>query len=537
MKTSPLFLFLFTFCLMIPLPSEAESLLTAAANWDLLKVRNIINQGTDLDYQQSQGYTALHLAISVSGTKGDSSDQFSIIKLLVDKGANLDLRGGEEKLSPVHISYTTQHYEIMEYLLKKGANPNIINSEGISPLHDAILSGSTSTTEILIKYGADIDAKSISGETPLHIAVRKGKTEIVDLLINANANLKIKDNFGFLPIHVALWKGYTELVDKFHKKGVSIYLLPSEVKLIQAKLKALNYSIGKIDGIIGSRSINIIKKYQKQSGVTVDGIASTKLLENLVHEVTLPPKIKLELLVSNLDDRDVKLIEQSAKDLGKLKDPEAIRHLVKLFYLDSKGREAGTNFGYPYIHRAAEESLILFGGSSIPYISKVLEGDELRGKENLIKVLQKINDPKATEVLVKNLTDWNLGPKIIDALNKKKWIPTTASEKVHSLIAMRKGTKLKEDIGETEKILLQDIESAKYRTIQNALFTFIGLGHQDAIPKLTNKLQLKGNKTMAVAYLNCGYEPLSRAAEEWAKRNGYKVISSSGNVPVRWGSL
>lgn len=65
---------------------------------------------------------------------------------------------------------------------------------------------------------------------------------------------------------------------------VTTYLLPqftpialytatnSENKAIQQKLKKLGYYKGNIDGIIGTQSIKAIKKFQKDYGLTVDGI-------------------------------------------------------------------------------------------------------------------------------------------------------------------------------------------------------------------------------------------------------------------------
>ena len=66
--------------------------------------------------------------------------------------------------------------------------------------------------------------------------------------------------------------------------AVTTYLLPqitpialftatkSENKTIQQKLKNLGYYKGNIDGIIGSQSLKAIKKFQKDYGLTVDGI-------------------------------------------------------------------------------------------------------------------------------------------------------------------------------------------------------------------------------------------------------------------------
>ncbi|MCI8729385.1 MAG: spore cortex-lytic enzyme [Clostridia bacterium] len=46
----------------------------------------------------------------------------------------------------------------------------------------------------------------------------------------------------------------------------------SDVKKVQEKLKSYGYYTGKIDGIYGSGTVSAVKKFQKDWGLTVDGI-------------------------------------------------------------------------------------------------------------------------------------------------------------------------------------------------------------------------------------------------------------------------
>ncbi|MCD7872465.1 MAG: peptidoglycan-binding protein [Clostridiales bacterium] len=52
----------------------------------------------------------------------------------------------------------------------------------------------------------------------------------------------------------------------------------SEVKQIQKKLQELGYYNGSIDGIFGSETQNAVKKFQRNVGITVDGIAGSKTM-------------------------------------------------------------------------------------------------------------------------------------------------------------------------------------------------------------------------------------------------------------------
>lgn len=52
----------------------------------------------------------------------------------------------------------------------------------------------------------------------------------------------------------------------------------SEVKKIQQKLKDLGYSVGKVDGIYGTQTKNAVTKFQRNCGITADGICGKQTL-------------------------------------------------------------------------------------------------------------------------------------------------------------------------------------------------------------------------------------------------------------------
>ena len=61
-------------------------------------------------------------------------------------------------------------------MLKLGANPNFIDTEGRNSLHHAVNNSkhnadtSFEIEEILLNYGANINSKDNKGRTPLHYA-------------------------------------------------------------------------------------------------------------------------------------------------------------------------------------------------------------------------------------------------------------------------------------------------------------------------------------------------------------------------------
>ena len=69
--------------------------------------------------------------------------------------------------------------------------------------------------------------------------------------------------------------------------GSTVYTLSKlgsrgeEVRKIQTKLKSLGYYKGSVDGIYGTETRNAVKAFQKNCGITADGIAGPKTLKFL----------------------------------------------------------------------------------------------------------------------------------------------------------------------------------------------------------------------------------------------------------------
>lgn len=75
---------------------------------------------------------------------------------------------------------------------------------------------------------------------------------------------------------------FTVIQNYTTQNAETVYALTqSENKQVQQKLKDLGYYNGAIDGIIGPKSVAAIKKFQKDYGLTVDGIVGKNTLKAL----------------------------------------------------------------------------------------------------------------------------------------------------------------------------------------------------------------------------------------------------------------
>ena len=101
----------------------------------------------------------------------------------------------------------------MEFLLSKGANPNVI---GIKSNWSALLSstsqGYRDITKMLIEYGADVNHSQSDGWTPLHVAAREGHPKIARILITANPLVGSSNSDGDTSLIIAAKQGNFEIV-------------------------------------------------------------------------------------------------------------------------------------------------------------------------------------------------------------------------------------------------------------------------------------------------------------------------------------
>jgi len=137
----------------------------------------------------------------------------SLVKKYIELGVKTNYQGGRLKSTALYEAVNYDHYEIVVYLLEKGANPNITDNTGYAPINLAAYNNQSKMVQLLIKHKPDLNTQNSEGFTPLHYAVYNGNLEIVKILIEAGADSTIKEKDGYTAFDYAASNGLQEIAE------------------------------------------------------------------------------------------------------------------------------------------------------------------------------------------------------------------------------------------------------------------------------------------------------------------------------------
>ncbi|SFJ75047.1 ankyrin repeat domain-containing protein [Thermoflavimicrobium dichotomicum] len=172
---------------------EETPLITAIWDERIDVVEFLLEQGVDVNHQDRDGNSALHVAAALGSEK--------LVQLLLSAGADVNLENEYEE-TPLFEAVKNGHISIISLLLKYGGTPNKLNHVLDAPLHISVEAYNEKAIECLLKHGTDPNILGDCKRTPLHIATEAGNKKIISLLLEHGAIPAISDSHGQLPQHV-----------------------------------------------------------------------------------------------------------------------------------------------------------------------------------------------------------------------------------------------------------------------------------------------------------------------------------------------
>ena len=133
-----------------------------------------------------------------------------MVQELVKRGANIE-HTTDSHSSPLRGAAFDGHIDVVEYLIKQGADIDKPNQVGQSPLTIAAAMKQIETAKYLIENGANIHHKGHNGDMPLHVAVESGSDDVTKMLVEAGAK-NVPNDVGYTPAVLASCYGHHEIL-------------------------------------------------------------------------------------------------------------------------------------------------------------------------------------------------------------------------------------------------------------------------------------------------------------------------------------
>ncbi len=152
----------------------ATALFAATESYFSGIVEELVRRGADVNLTLFDGTPPL----CVAAVNGDIE---SLKHLLRAPGVQVDLKSGQQSTA---LFYAAEfgHKEVVELLLRNGADPDEAGKDRVGPLHIASLSGHTEIVELLLDAGADMDAKTEQDYTCYQVAQFSGNEATIRLI-------------------------------------------------------------------------------------------------------------------------------------------------------------------------------------------------------------------------------------------------------------------------------------------------------------------------------------------------------------------
>ncbi|WP_349654861.1 ankyrin repeat domain-containing protein [Neobacillus sp. DY30] len=193
-----------------------EQLIQAVKAKEADTVRRLIEEGVDINTQDSEGRTATMIATYNNDAK--------TAKILIDAGADVNIQDDMEN-NPFLYAGAEGYIEILKLTIKAGADPSITNRYGGTALIPASEHGYVDVIkELLTNTNIDINHINDLGWTALLEAIilnngDEKQQQTVQLLIDHGADVNIPDRNNITPLQHARKKGFNEIENILVKAG------------------------------------------------------------------------------------------------------------------------------------------------------------------------------------------------------------------------------------------------------------------------------------------------------------------------------
>src|SRR5688572_27023099 len=167
--------------------------------------------------------------IADAAMKGDKT----LVLALLKKGADVNAPQGDG-MTALHWAATNNQLDLVDALVKAKANPNAVTRNGAyTPLHMASKEGHAAIVRRLLKAGANPKALTTTGDvSALHFAAGAGSADAVAALLDQGADVNARETvWGQTPLMFAAAYNRLDAVKVLLKRGADVKIATKVIDL------------------------------------------------------------------------------------------------------------------------------------------------------------------------------------------------------------------------------------------------------------------------------------------------------------------
>jgi ankyrin repeat protein len=203
---------------------------------DLAAVHAALQAHQSADDADREGTSAVHWAVL--------ADRSDLVELLLRAGANPNVKN-RYGVTPLSVACENGNATIVEALLKAGGDPNVALASGETPLMTAARTGNSAAVRLLLAHGILIDAREPTRQqTALMWAAAEDNAAAVELLVAAGADVKARSKGGLTPLLFAARDGRIEAARALLASGADVNeRLPDGMSALVVAVMNANYAM------------------------------------------------------------------------------------------------------------------------------------------------------------------------------------------------------------------------------------------------------------------------------------------------------
>ncbi|KAL3846985.1 hypothetical protein ACJMK2_017925 [Sinanodonta woodiana] len=228
-----------------------------AGQLDCLKF--LLSLGISVDDIDSVFNTPLLCAASTKSSKS----KIELIEYLLEMKADINARN-IWKRTPLLESIISFQDNVMQMLIKEGADTDIGDNDGLLPIHVCVSYRKPELLKILLEAGASVDGQDTKGRTALYFSALYGYTEMLPLLFQYCCDVNLPSYFG-TPLQTGIVKCNADIVKLLLENGANIVDKIKDKR--SAYYKASNYlelaTLIFHQTVIDGRPLNSVGNFQQ----------------------------------------------------------------------------------------------------------------------------------------------------------------------------------------------------------------------------------------------------------------------------------